>query len=125
MKTEDKLFRFRIIETTYRNYLAYDEESGSATSVESISSTQVLREWSTTESWAKEIIEKGDPWLRRQSSSQDGRYDFSYTLEKTEVGKSDWKYYGHIPQYAHIDCRCCGALLPYPGADCLRCRDWM
>lgn len=126
MKTRDKIFRFRIIETTYRNSIVYDEGPGSATSVEATTSSRVLQEWPTAhESWAKELIDKGDPHLRMQSSSRDGRYDFSYRLERAEVGKTDWKYYGHIPRYAHIDCRYCGDLLPYPGADCPRCQDWV
>lgn len=125
MKTTEKIFRFRIIETTYRNYIAYDEGPGSATSVESTTSTQVLRECPATETWAKELIDKGDPHLRMQSGSRDGRYDFSYTLEQAEVDKTDWKYCGHIPRYAHIDCRYCGDHLPYPGADCPRCQDWV
>lgn len=126
MKTTEKIFRFRIIETTYRNYIACDEGPGSATSVESMSSTQVLREWPTApESWAKELIDKGDPHLRMQSSSRDGLYDFSYTLEHAEVDKTDWKYYGHVPRYAHIDCRYCGDHLPYLGADCPRCQCWV
>jgi len=126
MKTEEPIFKFRIIETTYKNYIVYDEGPGSATSVESTTSSRVLKECpKAPESWAKQLIAEGDPHLRMQSGSADGRYDFSYTLERAEVDTANWKYYGHIPRYAHIDCRYCGDLLPYPGADCPRCQDWV
>lgn len=120
-----QLFAYRIIETEYRNYIVYDEGPGSATSVDATTTKRVLDEWSSVpESFGKELLTEGDPYLRMQSSSADGRYDYSYTLERAEAGTTNWKYCGHIPRYQHIDCQYCGDMLSSPGADCPRCDDY-
>jgi len=120
-----QLFSYRIIETTYKNYIAYDEGPGSATSVDATTSKRVLEKHSKApESWAKSLLQEGDYHLQMQSSSADGRYDYSYTLERADIGATNWRYQGHIPRYAHVDCYHCGDLLPYPGADCRRCQDY-
>lgn len=120
-----QLFAYRIIETTYKNYIAYDEGPGSATSVDAKTSKRVLEEHpKAPESWAKSLLEEGDYHLHMQSGSADGRYDYSYTLERAEIGTTNWKYQGHIPRYAHINCYYCGDLLSFPGADCPRCQDY-
>ena len=120
-----KFFAYRIIETTYRNYIVYDEGPGSATSVDAATSKRILHEWrSAPESLAAEIRTEGYSFLHMQSSSPDGRYDYSYTLERAEVGTTQWKYHGHVPRYQHIDCQYCGDLLSSPGANCPRCDDY-
>lgn len=99
MKTETdaKTFKFRVIEVTYNNYLSYDEGRGSLSSVDATCHARVIAVWrDEPASFGEEVLRHGHPDLYLEEDSNDGYYEYSYTLERAEMGTDSWVWQGFL-----------------------------
>ena len=99
MKTEELAFKFRIIEKEYCNYLSYDEGPGSLTNVDASCRARVVGVWKDMpESFGEDLL-KGGHGLCLQEDSSDGYYEYSYDLERAEMGTDSWEWQGIVSRH--------------------------
>ncbi|MFT7507367.1 MAG: hypothetical protein ACI92I_000513 [Acidimicrobiales bacterium] len=115
-------FKYRIVEKTYKNYVAYDDGPGSATSIDATCHAQVVEIWKNApESFGNELLEHGYPHLHMKIGSDDDYYEYSYVIERTAVENNEWQYLGQLPRTVAHQCSYCGDELEYKGSDCRYC----
>lgn len=86
-------YDYRLIETTYYNYI-YQEEPGGITDIAAESTHRIVWEKRNQgEDFRKQILEDG---VFGSRDSDDGRVEYSYQLECRPAGSSEeWKFAGH------------------------------
>ena len=100
MKTETQTYTFRVIEEEYKNYISYDEGPGSLTSVDATCRARVIAVWKNKPaSFGEDVLRHGYPELYLEEDSDDGYYEYSYSLERTETGTYDWEWMGILSRH--------------------------
>lgn len=100
MKTEKQTYKFRIVEVEYGNYLSYDEGPGSLSSVDATcNAPRVMRTWENMPESFGEVLLQGGHGLSLQEDSLDGRYEYSYRLERAKMGTDSWEWQGTVSRH--------------------------
>ena len=90
------MYDYRLIQSTYRQRIEYEDGPGSLQNIVSDVSHRVLYKWKNeSEDFGKVLLKEGLSGLPRNSS--DGRYDYNHKLERRLTGAtSEWEYVGFI-----------------------------
>jgi hypothetical protein len=94
-------FTYRLVKTTYRNQIEYEDGPGSLQNIVSDSSSHIIRVWKNMgEDFGSWILEEGLPGLPRSESL--GWVEYSYKLERRPTNSYEhWRLVGFLNPEAY------------------------